>query len=191
MNLAEISDSDIICRFNGGEASVFSELIDRYYSKAYQVAYNILKQHEDTEEIVQDSFIKIHKVLPTFRGDASFKSWMTRIVANSAITRYRKNKKVSERMTSNEISFDIRSNEPSPQKNCISKELALQLRECFNLVSPAFQEVLKLRFMGALGYEEIARKLDCSVGTVKSRISRGRCELRDILTNRKIKYNMN
>jgi RNA polymerase sigma-70 factor (ECF subfamily) len=191
LNDTDITDTDIIKQFKSGDSTLFTVLINRYYAKAYQIAYSILKQHEDTEEIVQDSFIKINKVLKDFRGDSSFKSWMTRIVANTAINRYRKNRKHREKVTSNEISPDLHSKEMGPRKECMSSEIQDNLVQCFSQVSTTYKDVLKLRFMNALSYEEIAITLDCSIGTVKSRISRGRSELRDILLQSKISYVLN
>ena len=190
----EMSDSEIITAFKNGNGNVYTKLIERHYNKAYQIAYGILRQHEDAEEVVQDSFVKMHKVLNDFRGDSQFTTWMYRIVTNYAKNRYRWNKRRGAKqnmsmhapLDGNEDSklvLDLPGKEMNPQTGSAFNELEKGVYRHLQDISPLYREVLILRNLDGLSYEEIASILDCKIGTVKSRIARGRDELRKRLKN--------
>ena len=184
-----LSDSEIISAFKAGNTKIYTRLIERHYTKAYQIAYGILRQHEDAEEVVQDSFVKMHKVLKDFRGDSQFTTWMYRIVTNYAKNRYRWNKRRGSKQNvsmnasidgdeSKNLVLDLPGKEMDPNKGSAFNELEVGVYKHLGGISPLYREVLILRNLEGLSYEEIATILDCKIGTVKSRIARGREELR-------------
>ena len=186
---SELSDGEIIESFKAGNRDIYTELITRHYTKAYQIAFGILRQNEDAEEVVQDSFVKMHKVLDDFRGDSQFTTWMYRIVTNYAKNKYRWNKRrgakqnvsMNAPVDGNEGStlvLDLPGSEMNPQGGSVFNELEKGVYRHLKDISPLYREVLILRNLDGLSYEEIASILDCKIGTVKSRIARGRDELR-------------
>ena len=91
-DISQASDAELIERFNRGEKEVFGILAERYSGRAYQIAYGVLGNREDAQEVAQDVFVRIYKALPRFRGDARFSTWMYRIAMNLARNKYRWNK---------------------------------------------------------------------------------------------------
>lgn len=185
----KISDNEIIDAFKKGDTAIYTKLIERHFNKAYQIAYGILRQHEDAEEVVQDSFVKMHKVLHDFRGDSHFTTWMYRIVTNYAKNRYRWNKRRGSKKNvsinapidggdSGDLVLELPGKEMNPNKASSYNELEKGVYQHLQDISPLYREVLILRNLDGLSYEEISTILDCKIGTVKSRIARGRDELR-------------
>ena len=89
---SEPNDAQFIERFLDGDGKAFDALVDRYSGRTYQIAYGVLGNREDAEEVVQDVFVRIHKALGKFRGDAEFSTWIYRIAINLARNKYRWNK---------------------------------------------------------------------------------------------------
>ena len=86
------SDHEFIERFKRGDQTAFDALVDRYAGRAFQIAYGVLGSREDAEEVAQDVFVRVHRALGKFRGDAEFTTWMYRIALNLARNKYRWNK---------------------------------------------------------------------------------------------------
>jgi len=188
----QLTDQEIIRSFKAGNLDIYEQLIERHFNKAYQIAYGILRQHQDAEEVVQDSFVKMYKVLNDFRGDSEFTTWMFRIVTNYAKNRYRWNKRRGSKQNvsihapisgndSTDIVRDLPGKSMSPEKFSKFSELEQGISNNLEKISPLYREVLILRNIEGLSYERISEILDCKIGTVKSRIARGREELREKL----------
>ena len=194
-NTKELTDEQIIELFKAGQVELYPQLIERHHQKAYQIAYGILYSHHDAEEVVQDSFVKIYKVLDSFRGDARFSTWMYRIVSNFAKNRYRWNKRRGSHVN---VSMDLpvagkdhsEFKREFPQEhgqpdqklkfNELEEGIALLLKD----IPEIYREALILRNVEHMTYDEISEVLDCKIGTVKSRIARGREELRELLKHK-------
>ncbi len=185
-----LSDTEIVERFNAGERELFDILVERYSGKAYQIAYGVLGGKEDAEEVAQDGFVRIYKALPSFRGDSEFSTWMYRIIVNLARNKYRWNKsRGAQKNISMQAPTSADSSSPSLEMKlpdeAISPDAEAELNELQNDVYRQMQELpelyreaLLLRNFEQLSYEEIARILGCKLGTIKSRIARAREELR-------------
>ena len=190
-NKAEITDEEIIERFQAGEKEIYALLIDRHYNKAFQIAFALLRSRQDAEEVAQDSFAKIFTALETFRGQAKFSTWMYRIVTNYAKNRYRWNKTRGSQKTvsmhtpldgkDDDYYIEFPSNSLEPAEQNSFSELEKGIYENLAKITVNYREALVLRNVKGLSYEEIAEILDCKIGTVKSRIARGRDELRQLL----------
>ncbi|MCF7855283.1 MAG: sigma-70 family RNA polymerase sigma factor [Candidatus Pacebacteria bacterium] len=184
-----LSDADVIDRFKKGDKEVFSILVERYSTRAYQIAYGVLHSREDAEEVAQDVFVRIYKALPKFRGDAEFSTWMYRIAMNLARNKYRWNKSrgakqnisIQATRENNDDSgpgIQVSTPELSPDSQAeLSEFTNTVMREIQNL-PPLYREALVLRNVEEMSYERIAEVLDCKLGTIKSRIARARDELR-------------
>lgn len=187
-------DAELIERFKSGEASAFDQLVGLYASKAYQIAYGLLSDRLDAEEIVQDSFVKAHKNLDKFRGDSSFATWFYRIITNLSRNRYHWNRRrgsgVNVSMSNGERDdLNDRSEMEIPDKQLnpsvllqrIEKESALM--EAVRSLPKNLREVIILRHADEMSYAEMAEMLGCELGTVKSRLARAREALKKIFND--------
>ena len=152
------SDEDLAALVTRGEAQSFAILAERYRVKAMRIAYGILHNRSDAEDVVQDAFIRIYRNLAKFRG-LRFSSWLYKIVVNESL-RFRR----TRRETSDEI-------EPS---GSVDIEQIMLVRKCLASLPETYQTVLALRGIEELSYEEIAEILGLPVGTVRSRLHEGR-----------------
>ncbi|MCM8535633.1 MAG: sigma-70 family RNA polymerase sigma factor [Lentisphaeraceae bacterium] len=191
---SDVTDNELIASFKKGSETSFDTLVERHFVKAYQIAHGILRSNEDAEEVVQDSFAKIHRVLHEFRGDSKFTTWMYRIVSNYSKNKYRWNKRRGAKKSlsidaplsgddTGNIGMTLPGKEMNPQRGTSYNELEKGVYKHLDAISPLYREVLVLRNLEGYSYEDIANLLDCKIGTVKSRIARGREELRNRLKN--------
>ena len=170
------------------DMDAWETLMTRYSSRAYQIAYGVLGHHDDCEEVTQDAFVRIYRALPNFRGDSEFTTWMYRIVVNQARNKYRWNKRrganmhVSideERETKRgSLSLDIADHRVGPDGEIVCREWEGEISREMAKLPEVNREALILRNVEHMSYEQIAEVLGCKIGTVKSRIARGRGELR-------------
>lgn len=187
--LEELRDDALIAQVREGSVDAWEVLMDRYTGKAYQIAFGILGQRDDAEEVTQDAFIRIYRALPKFRGDSEFSTWMYRIVVNQARNKYRWNKRrgahlnisIDQELGPEEgsgLTLDIPDRRKTPDRQVIFTEWEGEISREMAELPEVNREALILRNVKNLSYEEIARVLGCKVGTVKSRIARAREELR-------------
>lgn len=186
-------DVTLIERFSHGDETAFEEIVSRYYSKIFGLAHNLLRNAADAEEIAQDTFIRAHRGLATFRGDSSLATWLYRIALNLSRNRYwyffrrRRQDSISlERPLSDEsdgtFSDLIAADTHSPVQETVTQEFADLIALCMEKLDARHREILTMRNVLNLPYDEIARALGINVGTVKSRIARARENLRKLLT---------
>jgi RNA polymerase sigma-70 factor (ECF subfamily) len=187
--LNKSTDQELVQRFNDGDRLAFDELVGRYAGKAYQIAFGVLGNREDSEEVAQDVFVRVYRALGKFRGDAEFSTWMYRIALNLARNKYRWNKcrgfkkhiSLDATITTekgDEMSLDLPEPRPTPDKESELAEFETRMRELVDKLSPTYREPLLLRNVEQMSYERIAETLGCKIGTVKSRIARAREQLR-------------
>jgi RNA polymerase sigma-70 factor (ECF subfamily) len=186
-------DSELIRSFNSGSESAFDELVKRYSTQMFKLAYGFLRSHEDAEEVVQDSFVKVYKNLKTFRGDSSFSTWLHRILLNLARNKYQWNKRrgeqqkisISEKRQNPDGSdagdIDFADTGNSPQKIKEKAEEEERIMSAIATLPETLRESLVLRHLEDMRYEDIAKLTGANIGTVKSRLSRAREALTKIL----------
>ncbi|MDX2109884.1 MAG: sigma-70 family RNA polymerase sigma factor [Verrucomicrobiota bacterium] len=172
-----------------GDTGAFHEVMELYRDRIFNRVYSLLKNREDAEEVTQDAFIRAHRGLANFRGDASFSTWLFQIATNLAHNRYwywwRRKRDVSYSLEHNlssdsELSLAdvLAADVPNPGEESVTNELVSKVAESLPRLSPKHREILEMRINQNLSYEEIAQKLAISVGTVKSRIARARESLK-------------
>lgn len=183
-------DRQLIDKFKAGEHEAFDQLVEKYSGRAYQIAYGILGNRQDAEEVAQDVFVRIHRALPRFRGDSEFTTWMYRIAMNLARNKYRWNKsRGSQRNVSIDAPLDGTDDPDAKRLDVVEGRLApdekasldeLEQRALAELdnLPELYRQALMLRNVDELSYEDIADLLGCKLGTIKSRIARAREELR-------------
>lgn len=183
------TDQALIKRFTQGDDVAFDTLVERYASKAYQIAYGVLGSQQDAEEVSQDVFVRIHRALPKFRGDAEFSTWMYRIAINLARNKYRWNKSRGAKKNfsidapiegedGSQMQMELPEPRMQPDEQNEFNEFESDLVEELHKLPPVYREALVLRNVEDMSYEEIAQTLGCKLGTIKSRIARARDELR-------------
>ncbi len=184
----------LIADFKEGSRERFDELVKAYTQKLYRLAYGLLGNHHDAEEVVQDSFVRAYRGLDSFRGDSSFETWIHRITMNLARNKFHWNRRRGEGMTMSlsdlpeSLEDGDSGGEMELPDTSYSPDLLMQKAELHGNVlrgmdqlPESLREVMVLRHVKDMPYDEIARILNCPVGTVKSRIARGRELLREYL----------
>ena len=186
-------DAELVRRFNAGDENAFREIVARHRGRMFSVALSHLHNRADAEEIAQDTFIRAYRGLARFRGDSSLSCWLHRITFNLARNRYGYYMRRHRNETS---SFDcvvagdsnatlsdlITCAEADPAREETNRDFLAHVQVCMKQLSARQREILTQRNLLDRTYEEIARTLGLSTGTVKSRIARARKNLRTLLT---------
>lgn len=178
-------------RLRDGDALAFDQLVTRYSGDIYGLLYRITRDPEEARDLTQETFLRAYRSISGFRGDASVKTWLYRIAINQSRNRFRwwkrrkKDKTVSLDSpiggSDRNYSDTIPSAAPNPEDEALRREQGLRLQKAIAELPGHFREAIVLCDVQGFAYEEIASILEINIGTVKSRISRGRRELREKL----------
>ena len=185
-------DRLLVDRFKSGDEAAFNEMVSRYWDRIYGMVHQLLRNQQDAEEVTQDAFIRAHRGLVNFRGDAAFSTWLYQIATNLARNRYwywwrrKRDKTVSFDQpvsddNSTPLSEVFATEAETPGDITVTQELVDHIAVGMEKISAKHREILILRNVKNMAYEEIAEVLGISVGTVKSRIARARESLRDVI----------
>jgi RNA polymerase sigma-70 factor (ECF subfamily) len=180
--------------FRSGDDTAFDGLIEMYSAKLYKVAYALLGSRQDAEEVVQDTFLRAYRAMQMFRGESSLETWLHRITLNLARNKYQWNHRRgsglnvsltagdgSDGDSGAENEQDVPDRRMEPDLVLEQDEIGTNIMKALSRLPDNIRETMLLRHVNDMPYEQIAQKLDCRVGTVKSRLSRGREMLRDYL----------
>ena len=175
-------DHELVRRTKLGDRSAFEILVRRYQDRAYSVAFQILGHHEDALDVAQEAFARAYVSITRFRGSAGFYTWLYRILVNLAIDHTR----AKGRM--NPISLDDPQTAPAQREPSADPGACLETKELGQQIAGAVASLpvhqrtaLTLREIQGLSYQEIARVMNCSVGTVMSRLHAARQRLQQII----------
>ncbi len=175
------SDDSLIVLFQNGEQEVFRYLVERYQEKVRNIVFSIFNDVDLVDDISQEVFIKVFKALPNFRFESSFYTWIYRITVNKCRDELRK-KKVKRFFSF--ASFEKATNlkiENMATTTFDDENMMGVIEETLKKLPEKFRMPIILKDIDGLSYDEIAEVLDCQVGTVKSRLSRGRTMLKELL----------
>jgi RNA polymerase sigma-70 factor (ECF subfamily) len=181
-----VNDDDrrLIADCLAGRRDAFGELVSRYQARLYNAAIRLVDNPEDAADVVQDAFLNAYQSLHAFKGDAEFFTWLYRIAFNAAISQKRK-KRAGVSLDAAGPDGGIDPDDPSEY---VKPGTALQrsederiLQEALNRLSHEHREVLVLKELEGMRYEDIAEVLGVPIGTIRSRLHRARLELRDLL----------
>jgi RNA polymerase sigma-70 factor (ECF subfamily) len=168
-----------------GDQNAFAELVHLYEKKVFALTLRMCKNPEDAAEAAQEAFLAAWQGLPNFRGDAAFSTWLYRLASNACVDLLRREGRhrdaAGPSFNDNEATLEVPDTAASPHDLAERAELRAQVEEGLAALSPEHREVLILREIHQLSYDEISRILNLDSGTVKSRISRGRRQLRNFL----------
>ena len=171
-------DLGLVKRAKSGDYQAFDLLVLKYQSRLISTAFKFVKDAQIAEDIVQDSFIKAFNALESFREDSSFYTWIYRITVNTSKNFLVSKKRKSELLNSDlseEASYEIEPVETySPEDLLQATQLQKVITETFDQLGEDTRTALTLRELDGLSYEQIADVVNCPVGTVRSRIFRGR-----------------
>ena len=186
------ADELLIERIRAGDMAAYNVMVIRHYDRIFSRVLQLLNNKQDAEEVTQDAFIRAHRGLENFRGDASFSTWLYQIATNLAHNRYwywfrrKRDQSISlDQPQCEDGSLTLENVMPcadeNPAESVVTQEFVDRVSACMQYLNDKHKEVLILRNVKNLTYDEIAQKLEISVGTVKSRIARARESLRGLL----------
>jgi len=168
-----------------GDQDAFAELVRLYEKKVFALTARMCKNPEDAAEAAQEAFLAAWQGLPNFRGDAAFSTWLYRLASNACIDLLRREGRhqsaAGPSFNDEETGLEVTDTAPTPAETLERKELRQQIELGLQSLSTEHRQVLILREIHQLSYDEISRILKLDTGTVKSRISRGRRQLRNFL----------
>lgn len=166
----------------GGDQEAFAALVRLYEKRVFALTLRMCKNPEDAAEAAQDAFLAAWQGLRFFRGESSFSTWLYRLASNACVDLLRREGRhraaVGPSLNDEELGLDAPDPAPTPHEAAEQKELRDVIDAGLQSLSENHRKVLILREIHQLTYDEIASTLDLDVGTVKSRISRGRKQLR-------------
>lgn len=176
-----MEENDLIQRASGGDPQAFNTLLGQYESRIYAVAVRTCGNAEDAKDCLQETMLRIYKSISGFKGQSSFSTWVYRIAMNTCLDELRKRK--SRPSASLDALVDEgwspSSQDEGPERHAIRRERRAALMRIIGELPEDMRAAVVLRDIQNLSYEEIAEALDVNVGTIKSRISRGREKLRE------------
>lgn len=175
----------LVRKAQSNDLHAFEELVGLYQNRVYKLCYHLAGNHDDAQDLAQEAFIRAYKALGSFHNEADFGTWLHRITLNVWLNIKRKssNKTVSldesyESGDGSSIQREVAAFDGDPVEALEEKEFRGLVRSALNTLSEEHRSVLVLREIEGYSYEEISHMLGCSLGTVKSRISRAREVLR-------------
>ncbi len=179
----QCSDEQLVDKFKKGSEEAFEGLVDRYEKRVYTLAYRFTGNHADAGDLAQEVFIRVYRALPKFRAESSFSTWIYKVAANvcrDELRKQRRRKTVSlENIQAAQGEIAIADNSQSPEEFVERRDLQVRVQRYIDQLNEEQRLILLLREMQELSYEEIAEVLECSLGTVKSRLSRARSALKN------------
>ncbi len=187
--VASADDLELLRRFASGDAAAFDDIVRTYQGRIVTLCRYLLGNAADADDAAQDVFVKAFKNLKNFRPEAALYTWLYRIAVNTCIDRRRRPFFLSFFRAdeggegSDEPFPGLQSEAPSPEQLVESQQISEEIQRALKKLSPKLRAAIVLKEIEGLRYEEIGEVLEISLGTVKSRISRAREELKRTLTD--------
>ena len=169
-------DEQLVRRIRDGDAGAFSAIVDRHGAGLYRVALAMCGNGADAEVLVQDSFVAAFEGVAAFAGKAMLRTWLTRILMNLA-AQHRRRENVRKAARLGAVS------EPAARQAEGGKDFEIDFHEALNSLEEPFREVVVLRELMGMSYDEIGEALQIAAGTVESRLFRGRQKLKELLAD--------
>lgn len=187
---SNVSDLELVRKAQHADVGAYDELVRRYQGRIYATVYHMTSNHEDANDLAQETFIKAYRALKTFKGDSSFYTWVYRIAVNKTIN-FLKQRKNRTHMSLNDVDFHA-ENDPdlvalvsdkTPRRDLNLIELQDKLNAAMQKLSEHHRMVVTLHDIQGLSHEEIGEIMDCNIGTVRSRLFYARQQLQAYLTD--------
>jgi RNA polymerase sigma-70 factor (ECF subfamily) len=191
LDLANLPDADVVTLAQQGREAAFRELLRRYERPVFSLIFRMVRDREISEDLAQDTFIKVLNHIDKYRPEFKFSSWLFKIANNIAIDHLRRRQLDTismdgspHAMTASDVeatSFDIVDTSENALDELASRELGGAIEQAIGKLRPEYRNCIMLRHVEGRSYEEIAATLDLPLGTVKTYIHRARHQLRDAL----------
>ena len=185
MNDEQMREQRLVAAARGGDEGAFEALVRLYEKRVFALAVRMCGSREDAAEASQEAFLAAWQGLAFFRGESSFSTWLYRLTSNACVDLLRREGRhraaAGPSLDDEEAGLDVPDQTLSPQDEAERRELRESIDRGLEALTPEHRQVLVLREMHQLSYDEIADVLSLDVGTVKSRISRARKQLRNFL----------
>ena len=186
---AGMLEGDLVRKARHGDLKAYDELVQRYQQRIYATIYHMTANHEDANDLAQDSFIKAFQALKSFKGGSTFYTWLYRIAVNKTIN-FLKQRKNKHHFSLNDLDFQTENNpdlvalisHKTPLREVGLTELQKKLNEALLKLSEPHRMVVVLHDVQGQSHEEIAEIMDCNIGTVRSRLFYARQQLQGYLT---------
>ena len=186
----EVREEVLVRRSRRGDLTAYDDLVKRYQERIYATIYHMTSNHEDANDLAQESFIKAFQVLPSFKGGSSFYTWLYRIAVNKTIN-FLKQRKNRTHLSLNDLDFNAEHDpdlmaliyEKTPRREAGLTELQEKLNAALLKLSEPHRMVVVLHDVQGMSHEEIAKVMDCNIGTVRSRLFYARQQLQSELAD--------
>jgi RNA polymerase sigma factor RpoE len=186
----EIGDPLLVRRAQREDLRAYDVLVRRYQERIYATVYHMTSNHEDANDLTQETFIKAFRALKSFKGDSSFYTWVYRIAVNKTIN-FLKQRKNRVHMSLNDVDFNAENDpdlvalvsEKTPRRDLSLSELQEKLNAAMQKLSEHHRMVVTLHDVQGLSHEEIGKIMDCNIGTVRSRLFYARQQLQAHLSD--------
>lgn len=185
--MTNLEQTELIARIVAGETELFESLVLEHQTLVYNLALRMMANPADAEDCAQEAFVKAYRSLPTFRGEASFSSWLYRLTTNVCLDALRAKKRraetslTAEDENGEETELSIPDPGDGPEATAEKNERRALVHRALRQLPEDFRQVLLLRELGGLSYDEIGHEMQLEAGTVKSRIFRARKKLAELL----------
>lgn len=170
------SDNELVALATSGDKAAFASIYDRYYSRAYRLAYSMTGQRGGAEDLTQEIFMRVYQRLDSFGGQSSFATWFYRLAVNHSLN-YRRRARPDEQDGNGERVDLIPSRAAHGEANVLQKQIQAEVHAALLELSAEMRVVVILKDLEGLNYEEISERLNCSQGTIASRLNRARKQL--------------
>ena len=182
----KLTDEELIFRFQEGNSDAYNEIVHRYKDKLVNFVYRYTGNYDDCEDIAQDTLIKVYTSKHLYKEIAKFSTWIYTIAINLAKTKVIKKQKMktfslSDAYDDEDKDFDISDEAFTPDVNANAKFLSQHIQNALSRINDNYRELVIMRDIEDLSYEEIVEITGLPMGTVKSRINRGREKLQELL----------
>jgi len=181
-------EAELVAELQAGSDSAFDYLVTYYHSSVYNLVYGILSDAADAADVTQEVFLRVFRGIHGFRRSSSLKTWLYRVSVRQALNHrrwcwrhHRQQVSIDADGPESGPAQELEDSEATPFEQCAAHEMQSSVRRALTEVPPVFRSAVILRDLEGLSYEEVAEILEVSVGTVKSRILRGRRILKEIL----------
>lgn len=189
-NPTQVLEADLVRRARKGDLGAYDQLVQRYQERIYATVYHMTSNHEDANDLAQEAFIKGFQALKSFKGGSSFYTWVYRIAVNKTIN-FLKQRKNRSQMSLNDMDFNAEHDpdlvalvsDKTPRREAGLTELQEKLNEAMQKLSEPHRLVVTLHDVQGLSHEEIAKIMDCNIGTVRSRLFYARQQLQGFLSD--------
>lgn len=181
-------EAQLVTELQAGSDAAFDYLVTYYHAGVYNLVYGILSDAADAADVTQEVFLRVFRGIRSFRGGSSLKTWLYRVSVRQALNHrrwcwrhHRQQISIDAEEGGRNFALELKDEEATPFERLATREMQSTVRRALACVPPLFRSAVILRDLEGLSYEEISEVLEVSVGTVKSRILRGRRMLKEIL----------